>query len=374
MGTCRNMENQERMTKETKKRNASIELLRSIAMLMVISMHYLDKGGITIDLDMAQTIPSILAWLLHSFCIVAVNCYVLISGYYLVEQKFKWQKLVRLVCEILFYSILVPVVMALVGLLPLSEINLYKVLLYVLPIQTKHYWFATSYLLMFILSPVLAAGVKALSKKQLQLTIGILLLVFSVSKTFLPFQMELDTNGYDVTWFIVLFLIAGYIRLYGIDLLPKNKCNRGLWIYLIGSLGTFLWAFAVRALSMKLGKFGYFVTRTFDYNHLLCLISSVGLFLFFLYREQKENALAKFARKIGPYTFGVYLLHEQWEMRHVWPVLLHTEEYATSFTWILHWILSILLVFVIGIVVDFLRNLLFNGVEKVIHLDRKKNG
>ena len=117
------------MSEIKSKRIPSIDILRSLAMLMVISMHYFDKGNVKISLGDTQTAVSVLAWLFHSFCIVAVNCYVLISGYFLVESSFKWKKLVELILQVLFYSILVPVTMWAVGLLPASEINLSLILI-----------------------------------------------------------------------------------------------------------------------------------------------------------------------------------------------------------------------------------------------------
>jgi len=344
-------------------KQASVELLRSIAMLMIITMHYLDKGDVLISLDLPQTLMSILGWLLHSFCIVAVNCYVLISGYFMLGTEFRWQKLLRLVLQILFYSLLVPLVMVCLGLLDPSDVTLYKIILYVFPIQTKHYWFATSYVLLYILSPVLSAGVKNMSKKSLEITIGISLLILSVAKTVLPFQMDLDEYGYNLTWFIVLFLVAAYLRLYGCKVISDSK--RGLLIYFFGSLLTFGLAFMIRAASLYFDKFGYFVTRTFDYNHIVCFLSSVGLFLCFIYWKMPENWISQMAIGVGPYTFGVYLLHEQWEMRHVWPRLLKTEKYAGTPMGIIHWIISILVVFVVGILVDYIRTKLFLLVGKL---------
>ncbi|SDA65720.1 Surface polysaccharide O-acyltransferase, integral membrane enzyme [Lachnospiraceae bacterium G11] len=349
------------MSEVKSKRIPSIEVLRSLAMFMVITMHYLDKGKVNISLGETQTIWSVLGWLLHSFCIVAVNCYVLISGYFLVESKFRWQKLVELVSQVLFYSILVPIVMFAIGILPASEISLYKLFLYVFPIHTEHYWFATSYIVMYTFSPLLAAGIKNMEKKSLQVTIAISLLLFSVAKTILPIQMEFDRFGYDALWFIILFMIAGYIRLYGIDAIKESK--KGLIIYICGSFFTFVLAFAIRAISLRVGKMGYFITRTFDYNHLICLISSVALFLCFLYWNTSDNKLTRLAVAIGPYTFGVYLLHEQWEMRHVWPKLLQTGKFAGTGLQFFHWIISILIVFWVGIGVDFLRSKLFNMIK-----------
>ena len=61
-----------------------IELLRIIAMMMVVGLHYLNFGGI---LWSDAIVNRRIAWGVESFLFVAVNCYVLISGYFLVIMK-----------------------------------------------------------------------------------------------------------------------------------------------------------------------------------------------------------------------------------------------------------------------------------------------
>ena len=352
--------NQEAAPKNS--RIASIELLRSLAMLMVITLHYLDKGGILVSLTERQGIAGYGAWLLESFCIVAVNTYVLVSGYFLVEAGFKLRRLVYLIVQVLFYSILVPAVLVLCGLLPMQELTLYHFLNYVFPVQMNHYWFATAYILMYLFAPVLALGVKQIGKKQLQTILLLLLVVFSLGKTILPFQLAIDAHGYDVVWFLCLFLIAAYIRLYGIPRVKKSW--QGFLLYAVSCLGIFVLAVVIAFFSKRLDKFGYFVSSTFDYNHILCLIGAVGLFLGFLYWKMPEGKAAMVARKIAPYTFGVYLLHENREFRYLWPELLGIDKYGSGQWSVLHWLMSILVVFAVGILVDYLRGRLFKVVEK----------
>ena len=64
--------------------NVGVELLRILAMMMIVGLHYMNFGGI---LWSDAICNRRLAWLLEAFCIVAVNCYVLISGYFLVSSK-----------------------------------------------------------------------------------------------------------------------------------------------------------------------------------------------------------------------------------------------------------------------------------------------
>lgn len=89
--------------------------------------------------------------------------------------------------------------------------------------ETEHYWFATAYLVMYVLSPFLAEGARRVDKRTLQIVIGILVLYFSVWKSVLPVQLATDRLGYDFGWFLCLFLIAAYIRLYGIPKLERRK-------------------------------------------------------------------------------------------------------------------------------------------------------
>ena len=65
-------------------RQTGIELLRIVTMLMIIGLHYLLFGG---PLFHAKGLNQKLAWFIEAFFFVAVNCYVLISGYFLVTKK-----------------------------------------------------------------------------------------------------------------------------------------------------------------------------------------------------------------------------------------------------------------------------------------------
>ena len=86
-----------------------------------------------------------------------------------------------------------------------------------------HYWFVSAYVLMFLFTPVLNAAVHAMKKQQLQMAIVILLIMESLSKTLIPVRLELDNLGYDAYWFMVVYLIAAYIRLYGISFFEKCR-------------------------------------------------------------------------------------------------------------------------------------------------------
>lgn len=352
-------------------RQTSIELLRCIAMLMVITLHYLDKGGVLIPLSQKQSPAGYAAWLLEAFCIVAVNVYVLVSGYFLAESGFKFKRFIILTGQILFYSLLIPFGLILCGRLSLSELTLYDFLFYFLPVSMKHYWFGTAYILMYLFVPVLSAGVKQLSRKQLKGMIFLLLLVFSAAKSVLPFQLAIDSEGYDVVWFLCLFLVAAYFRLYGCK--GMHKSSHAWLLYAGGSCGIFILSLLIAYFSSRFGKFAYFIGSPYHYNHILCLLAAVGLFFAFLHQNIPEGFFAKAVRRIAPYTFGVYLLHENAAIKFLWPGFMGMGENMAGKFSLLHWLGTILLIFAVGILVDFIRSLLFAGIESLF-VRRKRSG
>ena len=68
---------------EKKDRQLNYELLRILAMLMIVCLHYLSKGGfLGVPAREQISVSGYAAWLIEAFCLVAVNVYVLISGYF----------------------------------------------------------------------------------------------------------------------------------------------------------------------------------------------------------------------------------------------------------------------------------------------------
>ena len=100
-----------------KKRLANFELLRMLAMLMVVTMHFLSRTGSLPEAGQELTERTAAAILIEAFCIIAVNVYVFISGYFLSESGFSLKRLLRLLCQVLFYTLLIPPVLVLAGIL-----------------------------------------------------------------------------------------------------------------------------------------------------------------------------------------------------------------------------------------------------------------
>ncbi|MCH5249257.1 MAG: acyltransferase [Lachnospiraceae bacterium] len=344
------------------KRQTNFELLRIVAMLMIITLHYIVKGFVVTN-DADRTLMFYAMRLIEAFCIVAVNCYVLISGYFLVESEWKAGRIISLLTQVLFYSLLIPVAMICIGMLSWSDLGNYDWIGFILPIETEHYWFATAYVIMYIFAPVLAAGAKSMDKKTLQKVILVLLLFLSVGKSVFPIYLETDKYGYNYGWFLVLFLVAAYLRLYCPEWL-KNRGN-AISIYVSSSLGIFALSLIANLLGKRIDAFSYYWEMPYTYNHILCLIGSIGLFCAFKNTKIREGKAAGIIRRLAPYTFGVYLLHEHILVRYKWPAWLQVESVRSTWRALPHMIGCVVVIYLLGTLVDFIRAYFFERVMKV---------
>lgn len=346
------------------KRQANFELLRIVAMIMIIALHYLVKGDPAFYAQNGRTAVYYTARLLEAFCIVSVNCYVLISGYFLVESEWKPGRILSLLAQVLFYSILVPVAMLSIGMLSLSDLDFYDWIGFLLPIETEHYWFATAYMMMYLFAPVLAVGVKKMKKKTLKTMIILLLLFFSLGKSVIPVSLVTDSYGYHYGWFLCLFLIAAYLRLYGCRWLGEKK--RGVWLYIGMTLCIFAAASAAGLLADRIDAFGYYEEMPYTYNHIFCLLGAVGLFIAFKNMRIREGKAAELIRRMGPYTFGIYLLHEHILVRYEWMHWLQIDKVQGTWLFLPHMIGCILAVYLTGTLIDFVRAYLFAAIRRLL--------
>lgn len=351
--------------KTKSKRLANIELLRIIAMIMVIMLHYLGKGDLLPTIRLNMGVNAYVAWILESLSIVAVNVYVLISGYFLVESQFKPGKIVKLILQVLFYTILITVLALAFGIIGKEDLGIYNLIVQLFPFQLEQYWFMTSYLVLYILSPVLAMGVKTMSQKHLQIVTIVFLVFMCVEKSILPVQIVFDERGYDALWFICLFLVAAYIRLYGVKFLENKLFCMAL--YLGGCTMALVESLVLSVIYMKTGELEHLFGTPYHYNHIFVFLASLGLFAFFLNVKIKEGKLSMLICKIAPYTLGVYLLHEQVYVRYLWPKWLGAGKASNPVMLVLSAIVAVLIVFTAGIIVDYLRSLVFKAGSRMIH-------
>ena len=355
------------LNRSGKKRMANLELLRIFSMMLVVTLHFLGKGDNLPGLaEEHWDATGYAAWGLESLAIVAVNVYMLISGYFLIESSFKVKRLLQLLLQICFYSFGVAVIAALFGYMPAEGFTLYYLQMILLPVSMHHYWFMTAYVYMYVFSPLISAGIKQLSKKQLQVVIVLLLAIFSAMKSVAPVILGADMNGYDFDWYLCVFVIAAYIRLYGIPFF-KNK-RRSLFVYLLSAAGIFGVTMGIRFVYFKRGNLATILSICYTYNHILVLMAAVGLFYLFYHMRLKEGVFSRIVCTIAPYTLGVYLWHENVAIRYEWVHWLYnlTGQPNGIPSLLILTVLAVAAIFIIGILLDMLRSLCFKIAHRLL--------
>ena len=94
-----------------KQRESSIELLRIVAMLFIIAHHYVTNSGLLLPNGPVYTqFPSIHSCFLLVFGAwgkTGINCFVLITGYFMCRSTIRPKKFLKLLLEYMFYHVLI---------------------------------------------------------------------------------------------------------------------------------------------------------------------------------------------------------------------------------------------------------------------------
>ena len=95
--------------------------------------------------------------------------------------------------------------------------------------------------------------------------------------------------------------------------------------------------------------------------------------MFFLQVKIKDGWFSKLICKISPYTLGVYLLHEHVYIRYLWPKWFGCEKVQGTVSLIISAFTAVVVVFVVGIFVDFIRSFLFKAGSKLLYVKKSKD-
>lgn len=349
-----------------RKRNANMDFLRMISMLMVTMLHALTKSELLPFMGGEVPVNGWIAWVLEALSVAAVNIFMLISGYFLISSKFKIGRLVEIVLQTMFYTIGTFAVFLLLGKVPPEEMNIYNLIHYFLPVHMETYWFISAYVIIYLLLPLIASGVQAMPQKHLQGVIGGLLVFECVLKSVLPVRLVMDKQGYSFLWYLILFLVGAKVRLYGFQLVKTAK--RGWFVFGAGTVLILTEIFILSRIQLRTGRLKEMTTVSLDYNHILVFLSAIGIFAAFLHAKPLGEKFGKFVCLLSPYCLGVYLLQESLTMRYLWQDWFGLRDAMGQPVpvFLIRVLGAVIAMFALGICVDALRAFLFRIVTNFV--------
>ena len=349
-----------------KQRLPNFEILRVMAMLMIVVWHFYVHGLLFLsektDFDgigfsLTNATDCCLYFIHQCFIIISrmgVNLFVMITGYFMITSPPKWEKVPIIWFQVMFYCVAIYAIAVGAGFFDLS---IREVVSQFLPILNDKYWFVTQYVGLIVLSPIINILVKNLSKKQYRM---LLIVLGAMDFIVLCYGYGLLYSGeHTLFHFIAMYLLAGYIRIHAADILAKKSfiafCLSVIAIFLAFVLYE---AYLDFRLSQPLSNME--LSLAFIDNKSFTIFTSLFFFLWISKVEIKQNWFTKSLVWMAPYTFGVYLIHDSDYIRRLlWDsILRYADVYSPWFVaYILAACVAILLVCV-GI--DFVRKQLFD--------------
>ncbi|MEN2768506.1 acyltransferase [Ornithinibacillus xuwenensis] len=332
---------------------SKFELLKIISILMVIVLHYFNSrmgGGFGNVND--GTFNNYFMYYVESLSIIAVNCFIMITGYFLiVKESIRFRKVTNLVVITVFYGILFLVINGIINNQVGSNwFNLDTLSHAISPVYDAK-WFVGSYIALYLLTPYINKVLKSLTKKQYLRFLVIYIILFSITPTIF-YYISYNDRGYGVLSFIMFYAIGGYLRKYPLKVNKK-------WLFLLGYLFSTTITFV---LALKVIGHGSF----FSYNTIFNVMSTFFLFMFFSNIKIKSRII----NYLAGFTFPIYLIHTDISIRnYVYNNILETHRFWNSgLLYIGHLIITVVITFIVCIMIDILRQYLFRaiGLKKLI--------
>lgn len=352
------MEQENRLTTELSasshrsERHVGFELLRIVSMAMIVMMHMIGHGGLRSSVADGSTFYYIY-WLLYALGRVSTNCFVMLTGYYMVTSSIKPSRLFRIACQVMFYSLLTFFIAWRAGYTELTPNTLLSA---VTPITSEGYWFASAYFLLYLTIPLLNRAIRGITdRRSYSRILIIMLIVTSVWPTVFYWSDPMLVNGgYSYVWFIVLYFLAAYIRLYGLSV-KRRTC---ILVYFGLALIVPFTRLAATYLQTRLGA-TTLIDNVMDYKMPITVIMTVALFLIFKDIDIKNQVMRRLILWAAPLSFGVYLLHDSDYIRPLLWDIVDAPRFGASPLTLLYMAAVITAVVLAGYAVDWLYHQLY---------------
>ncbi len=343
----------------SKPRQSNFELLRIVAMFLVLIVHAdFFSIGMPSRTDITEyPVSSFMRLTVESLALVCVNVYIVISGYFTI--KIKQKSVLSFIFMVVFWRAFVSGGFVVSEYLHLTTLNLTFKKCLMLLIPGYDDWFVMCYILLMFFAPILNAFIEKSSLRQLWL------FVLAYEGLQVVFAWWLGVvhgfgEGYSVLSFVGLYIMGAAIRRTDMNFIRKP-----ILLYVLVSVCSVLLVIVAAHISDSM--FGRQLRKMGAYNGLFVLLATMFLFVAF----KRLSFSSKIVNSIAASAFAVYLFHMHPLIRPYYSGICKLI-YDSFDTWSYIGVIScfIVAVFFFTIGVDFIRrglwNLLYPKVEILI--------
>lgn len=339
-------------------RESNIELLRIVATIFILVYHYVTYGGI-LEINI-YSLNKLLALFLSVEGKVGVGIFLIITGYFMANSKFKIKKVLKFCFQVFFYSTILAFIAIDRSMANLKETDISA---YFMPILKNVYWFPSVYIGVYVSSQLINKFLKSLGKENCKKFLIIAIILISIFPTFL----DIDVACNEFNFAVLMYAIGAYIKLYSFEFKHKKT---SLCIAILQPIISYLYIILAIVLNKKLNtqlELDWFL----DLYSTIGIVGAVGYFMLFKNLKIKQSRIINYISKI---SFATYLLSDHQMYKHYfWYLDCKTDAflYANIFVFAGHVLLCVVGIYVAVAIIEFVRvNLLEKPLFKIRIFDK----
>ena len=107
--------------RQTRQRNTNLELFRIFSMLFIVAHHYVVNSGMMEQMSANPfAINSLFFYVFGAWGKIGINCFMMITGYFMCKSKITFKKFLKLLLEVMFYRWIIYAIFLFSGYEPFS--------------------------------------------------------------------------------------------------------------------------------------------------------------------------------------------------------------------------------------------------------------
>lgn len=333
-------------TPKGKGRNSSIELLRIIAMFMILAHHFIVHNGYDVLKLPLRPERIFFQLAMAGGGKVGVVIFFSISAWFFLDKeqtiKSNLKRVWIMERELLFWSL---ILVTFYLVFDRADLSMKLMAKSIMPLSTDLWWYATAYAIFLALLPFLAKGLKALGREY-HLSLAATVLVIWGLTSFIPGMIKINDGFFG---FIYLFSLISAYKWY-----IEPFTTRQVWLTTGIGLGFFLlYTCASITLSLLGHDMGIYITGAWK---LPVVMVGFGMFLLF----DRVTFHNRFINRIAQSAFAIYLITDYTASEKLlWIKLFNLQNLYQQPLAILQILGILLTIYAVCILIDFARQALF---------------
>ena len=343
-----------------KKDYTNLNVLKIICMFLIVSGHYVAHNNLLNKVNFG-TINYFILQIFRFLVPVALNTFVVITGFFMINKNIKSKKIINLIFQTMFYSLTIYIVLSLI----MNNFSVKGLVINMMPINSGQYWFITVYLSLYIIVPFINKVLIKLNKRGFIYLLEVLTFLLVINKSIFTKNTFIIPSYFSLTWFVYLYILGAYIKLYG---MPNNNIIISIAIFIICLLINIFGSYYFKKI------FNKELQHLYDYNFITNVVLTILLFNIFNSMNCGKEKIKKTVNKMVPLILAVYLISDNRVFRmYMWENIFKVNEFVNSKYMLVHLFCTVSIIFSVSMFIEFFRTKIWNIIIKNKRIEKMFN-